>query len=102
MDVHITFQPSHLMPRTSLRKEYLEFLSDAALTVLQVSYDNALSTDTESSDSPSDSWTDLSRSSSPMLITPPTPLTPIMGSQMSLDSTEASTEDGDLLDKDLL
>lgn len=37
-----------------------------------------------------------------MLITPPTPLTPIMGSQMSLDSTEASTEDDDLLDKDLL
>src|SRR5438128_9408591 len=37
-----------------------------------------------------------------MLMTPPTPLTPIMGSQMSLDSTETSTEDGDLLDKDLL
>ena len=78
------------MPQTSLWREYLELLDNAALAVAQVRYENTLLTDTESSDSQSNSWTNLSGSLSPMLITPPIPPTPIFSSEMSLD-TELST-----------
>jgi len=89
------------MPRTSLRREYLELLDGAALAVVQVMYENALLTDTESDDSQSDSWTDLSGSLSLMLISPPSPLSPIFRSEMSFD-TQSSTRDADLLANKLL
>ena len=91
----------HLMPQMSLRREYLELLDGAALAVAQVMYENALLTDTESDDSQSDSWTDLSGSLSLMLISPPSPLSPIFGSEMSFD-TQSSTGDADLLGNKLL
>jgi hypothetical protein len=61
------------MPRTSARKEFLQVLDDAAISVARARYENLIHTDTSSSGSPVSDNTS-SGSWSPMLITPPSPI----------------------------
>ncbi|KAF9243586.1 hypothetical protein BU15DRAFT_72249 [Melanogaster broomeanus] len=75
-DIHYRNPSIPSMPQKSARKEFLQVLEDTAISVAQAQRENLVDNDTSSKGSPAADDTS-SGSFSLMLITPPSPISPL-------------------------